>query len=91
MSPTTAVHEDVRTPRSLQERLADFRPETYHDFSEPEAADRMRAALRVVESELGRPYPNRIGGRVVTLDQTISSMDPVEPDRGGIPLGPRGM
>jgi 1-pyrroline-5-carboxylate dehydrogenase len=81
MSSTTAVHEDVRTPRSLQERLADFQPESYHDFSDPETAERMRAALREVESELGRSYPDRIGGRDVTLEETLSSMDPADPDR----------
>ena len=81
MSSTTAVHEDVRTPRTLQERLADFRPETYHDFSDPETAERMREALREVESDLGRAYPNRIGGRDVTLGETLSSLDPAEPDR----------
>ena len=81
MSSTTAVHEDVRTPRSLAERLAGFRPESYHDFSDPEAADRMRAALREVESELGRSYPNRIGGRDVMLDATLASSDPADPDR----------
>ncbi|HET9582291.1 MAG TPA: L-glutamate gamma-semialdehyde dehydrogenase [Gemmatimonadota bacterium] len=81
MSSTLAVQEDVRTPSTLQERLRDFRPETYHDFSDPETAERMRAALREVGSELGRPYPNRIGGHDVTLDETFPSIDPAAPDR----------
>ncbi len=81
MSPTTATREDVRSPRTLQERLADFSPETYHDFTDSGTTDRMRAAIREVEAELGRSYPNRIGGEDVMLDETFASINPAGPDQ----------
>lgn len=89
MIPTTATRADVRSPRSLEERLADFRPETYHDFTDPETAERMRAALRGVEAELGRSYPNRIGGEDVSLEETFESINPADPDQviGRFPKG----
>ncbi len=81
MYDTTATTADRRAASTLQERLQDFRPETYHDFSDPKTAARMREALAQVESELGRSYPNRVGGDDITLDSTISSTNPADPDQ----------
>ena len=80
---------DPAAPSTLAERLADFQPETYYDFNDPDAAEQMRAALEQVESELGRTYPNRIGGEDVTIDDTYPSTNPANPKQviGHFPRG----
>ena len=57
--------EDRTAASTLEERLQEYRPESYHDFSDPEVAERMRAAIAQVASELGREYPARVGGVVL--------------------------
>ncbi|HUP01415.1 MAG TPA: L-glutamate gamma-semialdehyde dehydrogenase [Gemmatimonadota bacterium] len=86
MTPATA---DPRSASTLERRIEDFRPEAYHDFSDPDTAERMREALAQVESELGREYPNRIGGDDVTLEATFRSTNPADP-RQVIGLFPKG-
>jgi len=76
-------------PSTLEERLEDFRPTTYPDFSDPDTERRMREAIAEVRKELGREYPNRIGGEDVRLEETIESVNPADPDEviGVFPLG----
>ncbi len=95
MANSTIV-ADPAAPSTLAERLADFQPETYHDFNDPDAADQMRAALKQVESEFGRSYPNRVGGEDVTTEETYASTNPGNPKqvlgifpRGDAALGER--
>ncbi len=85
---------DVRTaPSTLEERLQEYRPESYHDFSDPETAERMRDAIAQVAGQLGREYPARVGGEDVRLDETRDSTDPSRPSRvvGLFPAGGQGL
>ena len=49
-----------------------FKNEPTVDFSNPENARRMRAAIEKVRSELGREYDLVIGGRRVKTDEKIA-------------------
>jgi len=85
---------DARTAAStLEERLQEYRPESYHDFSDPETAERMRDAIAQVAGQLGREYPARVGGEDVRLDETRASTDPSRPSRvvGVFPAGGQGL
>ena len=68
-------------PATLEARLEDYRPESYHDFSDPETRARMEDAVAAVEGELGREHACRIGGSDVRLDEVIASTGPADPDR----------
>ena len=89
----STIAADPAAPSTLAERLADFQPETYHDFNDPDVADQMRAALKQVESELGRTYPNRVGGDDVSTDETYASTNPGNPNQviGIFPRGDEGL
>jgi 1-pyrroline-5-carboxylate dehydrogenase len=81
---------DPRTAAStLEERLQEYRPESYHDFSDPETAERMQGAIAQVAGQLGREYPARVGGEDVRLESTRESTDPSRPGRvvGVFPAG----
>ena len=56
-----------------------FKNEPTVDFSNPENARRMRAAIEKVRSELGREYDLVIGGRRVKTSEKISSLNPAKP------------
>lgn len=56
--------------------MDEFRNEPFTDFKLPENAAAMEAALEKVRGELGREYPNIIGGESVTLTEKFSSFDP---------------
>ncbi len=88
-TPDAPEPPPARRPSSLEERLRDFRPETYLDFSDPESKDRMEAAIAAVRGRLGREYPNRIGGENVRLNETQTSTNPASP-RQVIGVFPRG-
>jgi 1-pyrroline-5-carboxylate dehydrogenase len=62
----------MQTKRVLDE----FRNEPFTDFSLPENADAMRAALGKVASELGREYPSIVNGEKVTLSHKFESRNP---------------
>lgn len=62
----------MQTQRTLDE----FKNEPFTDFSKPENADAMRAALDKVRSELGREYPIIIGGEKIALDEKFTSNNP---------------
>ncbi|MDX1660474.1 MAG: L-glutamate gamma-semialdehyde dehydrogenase [Gemmatimonadota bacterium] len=76
-------------PSSLEARLADYSPETYHDFSDPDTKARMEEAIAEVEERLGEEYPNRIGGDDVQLERKQRSTNPADPDQvvGVFPAG----
>ncbi len=50
--------------------------EPYEDFTIPENRAAMEAALKKVESELGREYPLIIGGKEITTKDKITSYNP---------------
>jgi 1-pyrroline-5-carboxylate dehydrogenase len=62
----------MQTQRTLDE----FRNEPFTDFSKPENADAMRAALEKVRGELGREYPIVINGEKIALESKFKSIDP---------------
>ncbi|MBK8302548.1 MAG: L-glutamate gamma-semialdehyde dehydrogenase [Chloracidobacterium sp.] len=64
----------MQTQRTLDE----FRNEPFVDYSQPENADAMRAALDTVRSELGKEYPILINGEKIALDAKFSSNNPAE-------------
>ena len=59
-----------------QEVLDEFKNEPFTDYSKPENAEAMKAALEKVKSELGREYPIVINGEKITLDSKFQSYNP---------------
>src|SRR5262245_32139738 len=59
-----------------QRVMDEFKNEPFTDFSKPENADAMRAAIEKVRAELGREYPVLINGEKVTLDSKFESYNP---------------
>ncbi len=74
MNPTTTRLAPV-DPKSLPA----YSPTTYVDFSQPEHRAAFEAALAKVRGELGREYPNVIGGERVKGDGTFDSINPSRP------------
>ena len=66
-------------PEPLVHNIAAFKNEPSVDFSKPENATAMRAAIEKVRKELGRDYPLVIGGKKVTTDGKIKSINPAKP------------
>ncbi|RIK63143.1 MAG: L-glutamate gamma-semialdehyde dehydrogenase [Planctomycetota bacterium] len=61
--------------------LTPYRPEEYVDFSQPGPRQNMLDALKLVESQLGRSYPLRIGGKKVDTAAKIDSINPALPEQ----------
>ncbi|MBI5280174.1 MAG: L-glutamate gamma-semialdehyde dehydrogenase [Candidatus Solibacter usitatus] len=61
-------------------RLSDFRNEPYADFSKPENAAPMRAALAQVRAGFGKDYELRIGGERFRTGDLLKSINPSNPD-----------
>ncbi len=61
--------------------LTPYRPEPYPDFTQPEPQAKMQEALALVQSQLGKEYPNWIGGRQVTASEKLRSTNPAKPDQ----------
>ena len=59
-----------------QRVLDEFRNEPFTDFSKPENAAAMQAALEKVEGELGREYPVIINGERISLESKFESINP---------------
>ncbi|MBK9216187.1 MAG: L-glutamate gamma-semialdehyde dehydrogenase [Chloracidobacterium sp.] len=59
-----------------QQTLDEFRNEPFTDFSRPDNAEAMRAAIDKVGGELGREYPIIIGGEKLSLDSKFTSNNP---------------
>jgi 1-pyrroline-5-carboxylate dehydrogenase len=64
----------MQTQRTLDE----FRNEPFTDFSKPENADAMLAALDKVRSEFGREYPITINGEKISLSSKFKSVNPAK-------------
>lgn len=62
----------MQTQRTLDE----FRNEPFVDFTTPENAEAMRAALEKVRGEFGREYPIVINGEKIRLEKKFSSFNP---------------
>jgi 1-pyrroline-5-carboxylate dehydrogenase len=54
----------------------EFKNEPFTDFSKEENANAMRAALKKVQSELGREYPLVIGGERIETGSRLESINP---------------
>jgi len=63
-----------------QNDLGPFCNEPFPDWTQPQARDRYRRAIDTVRSQLGKAYPLLIGGREVTTDQQVDSVNPASPD-----------
>ena len=63
-----------------QRMLDEFKNEPFTDYTTPENAALMEAAIAKVKSELGREYPNLINGQPVTLDAKFESRNPARTD-----------
>lgn len=61
--------------------LIPYKPESYVDFSEPGPRQKMLDALKLVESQLGRNYPLRIGGKKIETPARIESVNPAKIDQ----------
>jgi 1-pyrroline-5-carboxylate dehydrogenase len=59
-----------------QRVLDEFKNEAFTDYSKPENAAAMNAAIEKVRGELGREYPALINGEHVTLDGKFESYNP---------------
>ena len=64
----------MQTQRTLDE----FRNEPFTDYSKPENAEAMKAAIEKVMSELGREYPIVIDGEKVALTSKFRSFNPAK-------------
>lgn len=56
--------------------MDEFKNEPFTEYSQPENAAAMTAALEKVKSELGREYPVVIGGEKITLAEKFQSFNP---------------
>jgi 1-pyrroline-5-carboxylate dehydrogenase len=74
MNPTTTRIAPVDL-----KSLPAYAPTTYVDFSQPEHRAAFEAELAQVRGELGREYPNVIGGERVKGDGTFDSINPSKP------------
>ncbi len=59
-----------------QRMLDEFKNEPFTDYSTPENAAAMQAAIAKVRSELGREHPNIINGEKITLENKFKSINP---------------
>jgi 1-pyrroline-5-carboxylate dehydrogenase len=61
--------------------LIPFRNEPYVNFAEETPRRKMLAALELVESQLGKNYPLRIGGKKIDTAAKIESINPARSDQ----------
>ena len=59
--------------------LPEYRPEAYPNFNEEEPARKMRQAIDLVRSQLGKEYPLLIGGERILANESITSINPAKP------------
>ena len=64
----------MQTKRVIDE----FKNEPFTDFSKPENAAAMQAAIEKVRSELGREYPLLINGEHVSMESKFQSYNPAK-------------
>src|SRR5271169_30767 len=72
LAPTREGMKDVSVPTQ-------FKNEPSVDFTNPENARRMKAAIEKVRSELGREYDLVIGGRRLKTAEKTTSLNPAKP------------
>jgi 1-pyrroline-5-carboxylate dehydrogenase len=61
--------------------LPEFRNEPYVDFNDPTHAEKMKAALALIEGEVGKEYPIKIGGERIKTDETFNSINPADTEQ----------
>lgn len=61
--------------------LMPYCTEPYVNFAEEGPRQKMLDALKLVESELGKTYPLRIGGKKIETDKKITSTNPAKNDQ----------
>lgn len=61
--------------------LTPFQNEPYVNFNEDAPRQKMLAALKLVESQLGRDYPLLIGGQEIMTEEKIVSVNPANPSQ----------
>jgi len=71
----------VEAPVRRTTQVGPFRNEPMVNFSKPEAARQMRAALDRVHGQLGREYDLIIGGHRVRTAEKIRSVNPARPSQ----------
>lgn len=73
----------VSLPTEIQPRTpaSAFKNELFTDFKTPENARKMKAALELVESHLGREYALIIGGHRIRTEGKIHSLNPARPSQ----------
>ena len=73
----------VEAPTRSQVRLHEgsFANEPLVDFSNPENARKMRAAIEKVRAQLGREYDLIVGGKRVKTTDKIKSLNPAKPSQ----------
>ena len=78
---TTPAREGTRISATVNNaQIPDtFKNEPSVDFSNPENARRMRAAIEKVRNELGREYDLVIGGRHLKTAEKTNSLNPAKP------------
>ena len=78
---TTPAREGTRIAATINNARipTTFTNEPSVDFSNPENARRMRAAIEKVRNELGREYDLVIGGRRVKTEEKTQSLNPAKP------------
>jgi len=68
-------------PQISTQHIAPFKNEPMVDFSRPENAQKMKAALEKVRAELGREYELVIGGKRIKTADKIKSLNPANPSQ----------
>jgi 1-pyrroline-5-carboxylate dehydrogenase len=76
-TPTTESTQKPTTHTPIQP--GPFRNEPLTDFSKPENAQAMKAAIEKVRKQLGREYPLVIGGEHLQTQGKIKSINPAHP------------
>src|SRR5512135_852505 len=78
---TTPAREGTRTAATINNAQipVTFKNEPSTDFSHPEHARRMKAAIAHVRNELGREYDLVIGGRHLKTAEKTQSLNPAKP------------
>src|SRR5437016_11341786 len=73
----------IEAPTRPQTRLHEgpFVNEPLTDFTKPENARQMRAAIEKVRGQLGREYDLIIGGKRVQTKEKIRSLNPAKPSQ----------
>src|ERR1019366_4781540 len=81
MATTTPAREGTRISATINNAQipATFKNEPSVDFSNPDNARRMKAAIERVRSELGREYDLVIGGSRVKTAEKTTSLNPAKP------------